>query len=132
MKRWKMRSRAVCVVVADGDFRVSSLSCCIITLSLVLISANVASAELLDWGDTTVYFYDTDAELYWYDPATFVGMNRSQIDEFVAANPNWKLATSKEIDRLLGASSSGGTDLVKILGEPQYTSTDRITLTPVN
>jgi hypothetical protein len=75
-------------------------------------------------GDTLIpYFHDQATGLYWVHPCSFVGMDRPAIVTWLADHSEWRWAERTEIESLVGKLGVGISDMVDILGEPQFTAT---------
>lgn len=96
----------------------------IITIPILLLSSLTAHATLVDLGGNSEYFHDTGSGFYWWDPATFVGQTKAEIDTYVSLNSDWKYATAAEIDALMGQSSAGGVPLTEVMGAHQSETFD--------
>ncbi len=75
------------------------------------------AATLEDLGENGEFFYDHATNLYWKDPAAFHDMTRVEMEDWLAANPDWRWATSDEVYALAGKSSTDGTPLDAVVGE---------------
>ncbi len=72
-------------------------------------------------GDAGEYFHDLGTDLYWCDPATFVGQTRDQVVDWLAAHAAWRWATAAEVYALLGKMSADDGLLTAVLGAAQFT-----------
>jgi hypothetical protein len=92
-------------------------------VSCILFFISQSSAALINWGGSGEYFYDQEADLYWYDPGVFSGWTWEDINAFVENSHSWKWAGPDEIEGLNGAlSASEGAFLTDMLGVSTYTS----------
>lgn len=88
---------------------------------LVATTDPVAAPRLANLGDDGAYFHDLATDLYWCDPATFVGQTREQVVDWLAAHTDWRWATATEIYTLLGKMSADDGLLTAVLGASQFT-----------
>ena len=97
---------------------------CLCVMVIILNLAPTANAVLQDyWDSNGNYFYDTETSLYWFDPVSFVGQSRNEVDSFITSSSIWTWASSTEIDALSGKSSEGGVPLTDIMGAHQFQTT---------
>lgn len=87
---------------------------------LVNASDPATVPRLENRGAQSQFFHDPGTALNWCDPAYFVGLARTEVEDWLTANANWRWATAAEVAALVGRMSAGDTDLVSILGEPQF------------
>lgn len=88
---------------------------------LVATSDPVAAPRLVNLGIAGEEFHDLGTDLYWRDPAVFVGQTRDQIVDWLTAHPKWRWATAAEVYTLLGKMSADDGLLTAVLGAPQFT-----------
>lgn len=65
------------------------------------------------------YFHDQATGLYWCDQDQFIGMDRAAVEDWLAANPDWRWATSAEARGLIGKRTVGDHYLGDVVGMPQ-------------
>jgi hypothetical protein len=80
----------------------------------------VAAPRLENLGDGGEYFHDLGTDLYWCDPATFVGQTRDQVGDWLLAHADWRWATAADVYALLGKMSTDDGMLTAVLGAPQF------------
>jgi hypothetical protein len=88
---------------------------------LVAATDPVVAPRLVNLGDADQYFHDLGTDLYWCDPATFVGQTRDQVVDWLTANSDWRWATAAEVYALLGKMSADDGLLITVLGASQFT-----------
>jgi hypothetical protein len=92
-------------------------------VSCILFFISQSNAALINWGGSGEYFYDQEADLYWYDPGVFSGWTWEDINAFVENSQSWRLAGPDEIAGLHGAlAASDGVIIPNILGDFTYTT----------
>jgi hypothetical protein len=77
------------------------------------------AADLADHGPHGEFFHDAASGLYWLDPAVLVGNARATVALLADHCPGWSLATSIQIDGLLGRTGPAGEPLTAVLGPHQ-------------
>ncbi len=82
----------------------------------------VTAPRLENVGDDGEFFYDHATELFWHDPARFVGLTRDDVEDWLAEHPEWRWASAAEVFGLLCRLTAGDVPLEDILGARQYTS----------
>lgn len=88
---------------------------------LAALAAGATAAELSDRGPYGEFFFDPATGLTWCDPDVLTGTDRTTLDVFITRNSTgWAWATSAQIDALLGGTAPAGSDLVDVMGAPQF------------
>lgn len=93
---------------------------CLVLASLAL--AAPAAAELVNHGAHGEFFFDEDTGLYWFDPAAWVDVGRTNVSFFGAKAWFWGWASSYQIDALVGKTAAEGFTLEEIMGARQFTA----------
>jgi hypothetical protein len=89
---------------------------------LVAATDPTVAPRLVNLGDAGEYFHDLGTDLYWCDPATFVGQTRDEVVDWLTAHPDWRWATAAEVYALLGKMSADDGLLTAVLGASQLTT----------
>lgn len=76
-------------------------------------------ARLDDLGPSGEYFHDQETDLYWSDPASFVGMTREEVQGWIDGNEGWRWATESEVFGLVGRMAVGDVALIEVMGSAQ-------------
>ena len=91
----------------------------ILVLIILLPAFAATSGELTDHGPGGLAFVDAGTGLYWLDPEVFLGSQRQHAVDFADHSVVWDLATSAQIDGLVGATIPPGGDFEAVLGARQ-------------
>lgn len=100
--------------------RVTRPFVCLVLASLAL--AAPAAADLVNHGAHGEFFYDEDTGLYWFDPAGWVDVGRTNVDFFCGKAWFWGFAQQVQIDALVGKTAAEGFTLEGIMGPRQFTA----------
>jgi hypothetical protein len=92
-------------------------------VSCIVFFISQSNAALINCGDSGEYFYDQEADLYWYDPGVFSGWTIEDVNAYVENSQAWRWAGPDEIAGLCGALTvREGAFLTDILGVSTYTT----------